>query len=216
MPLWGNTDANTAVPRSVLGQLNRSQDNTTAQLLVHNNVTENAFVTGKTTGVFAVDANEFAAARANSQATPAHAGWNLRTVGRGGRAGRVHYETLVAMGSMSSDSEDSVFRDYTIIIDTQPQNSAQNRGNAVNFIVVARSVPAGATLSYRWEQDGGNGSQTWANVANTGVFASANGNTSATLSISNNFTVAGNTFRVRISNTHVGVKYSANAVISYV
>ena len=30
----------------------------------------------------------------------AHAGWVLRTEGTGGRAGRVHYETLVAMGSL--------------------------------------------------------------------------------------------------------------------
>ena len=42
----------------------------------------------------------------------AHAGWNLRTVGTGGRAGRVHYETIVAMGSMSSDaSDDTVLPD---------------------------------------------------------------------------------------------------------
>lgn len=42
----------------------------------------------------------------------AHAGWNLRTVGTGGRAGRVHYETLVAMGSMASDaSDDTVLPD---------------------------------------------------------------------------------------------------------
>lgn len=41
----------------------------------------------------------------------AHAGWVLRTVGTGGRAGRVQYETLVAMGSMTSDSDDTVFKD---------------------------------------------------------------------------------------------------------
>lgn len=43
----------------------------------------------------------------------AHAGWNLRTVGTGGRAGRVQYETLVAMNSMSNstDAEDTVFKD---------------------------------------------------------------------------------------------------------
>jgi len=38
-----------------------------------------------------------------------HAGWVVRTEGTGGRAGRVSYETLVAMGSMTSDgSEDSI------------------------------------------------------------------------------------------------------------
>ena len=36
----------------------------------------------------------------------AHAGWVVRTEGAGGRAGRVQYETLVAMGSMSSDGSD--------------------------------------------------------------------------------------------------------------
>lgn len=35
----------------------------------------------------------------------AHTGWQLRTVGSGGRAGRVHYETLVA-GGISTDASD--------------------------------------------------------------------------------------------------------------
>lgn len=42
----------------------------------------------------------------------AHAGWVLRTEGSGGRAGRVQYETLVAMGSMTQDgSDDDVLPD---------------------------------------------------------------------------------------------------------
>jgi hypothetical protein len=41
-----------------------------------------------------------------------HAGWVVRTVGTGGRAGRVQYETLVAMGSMTGDgSDDTLFKD---------------------------------------------------------------------------------------------------------
>lgn len=36
----------------------------------------------------------------------AHAGWVVRVEGTGGRAGRVQYETLVAMGSISSDASD--------------------------------------------------------------------------------------------------------------
>lgn len=35
-----------------------------------------------------------------------HAGWVLRTEGTGGRAGRVHIETLVAMGSITGDGAD--------------------------------------------------------------------------------------------------------------
>lgn len=41
-----------------------------------------------------------------SQSNIAHAGWIRRTVGTGGRAGRVHYETLVAMGSITGDQAD--------------------------------------------------------------------------------------------------------------
>ncbi len=42
-----------------------------------------------------------------------HAGWVKRTEGTGGRAGRVTYETLVAMSSISSDNnaDDTVFPD---------------------------------------------------------------------------------------------------------
>jgi hypothetical protein len=41
-----------------------------------------------------------------------HAGWVRRTVGTGGRAGRVQYETLVAMGSISGDqADDTKFQD---------------------------------------------------------------------------------------------------------
>ena len=48
----------------------------------------------------------------SSGMTATHAGWVRRTVGTGGRAGRVFTETLVAMGSMSSDaSDDTVLPD---------------------------------------------------------------------------------------------------------
>ena len=36
----------------------------------------------------------------------AHAGWVKRTAGSDGRSGRIHYETLVAMGSISGDAGD--------------------------------------------------------------------------------------------------------------
>lgn len=41
-----------------------------------------------------------------------HAGWNVRRVGTGGRAGRVQYETLVAMGTITGDgSDDAILPD---------------------------------------------------------------------------------------------------------
>jgi hypothetical protein len=43
-----------------------------------------------------------------------HAGWVVRKVGTGGRAGRVQYETLVAMGSLNEDAaDDTVLPDST-------------------------------------------------------------------------------------------------------
>ena len=43
----------------------------------------------------------------------AHTGWVLRTVGTGGRAGRVQYETLVAFGgNFTTDaSDDAIIHD---------------------------------------------------------------------------------------------------------
>ena len=42
----------------------------------------------------------------NNTSEIAHVGWGKKTVGTGGRAGRVHYETLVAASSMLGDAED--------------------------------------------------------------------------------------------------------------
>ena len=41
----------------------------------------------------------------------AHAGWVKRTVGTNGRANRVHFETLVASGSITGDAEDTILPD---------------------------------------------------------------------------------------------------------
>ena len=42
----------------------------------------------------------------NDSRDVAHIGWVKKTVGTGGRAGRVHYETLVAASSITGDAED--------------------------------------------------------------------------------------------------------------
>ena len=60
-------------------------------------VANGATITGKTaTGVVTVSGAKFDGA--------AHAGWVLRTEGTGGRAGRIQYETLVAMGSLGAQT----------------------------------------------------------------------------------------------------------------
>ena len=42
----------------------------------------------------------------NTSSEVPHVGWVKKTVGTGGRAGRVQYETLVAASSMTGDGED--------------------------------------------------------------------------------------------------------------
>jgi len=76
-----------------------------ADLTMYANTTADAFIPGKTVGVFGVDPSEVSYARDNNEARPAHAGWVLRTEGAGGRAGRVQYETLVAMGSLGQTDD---------------------------------------------------------------------------------------------------------------
>ena len=70
------------------------------------------YITYAMTGVNANDVYGVSAAEmnyANNNTTESegitHSGWNIRTVGTGGRAGRVFYETLVA-GSIQGDSAD--------------------------------------------------------------------------------------------------------------
>ena len=68
--------------------------------------------TGNNAQYFEITAGTTATATAsrgdNTVGGSAHAGWVRRTVGTGGRAGRVQYETLVAMGSITGDQADDI------------------------------------------------------------------------------------------------------------
>jgi hypothetical protein len=99
MSLWSNTDANTSAPKFVCSQLNVSPTQTNMNI-AYGNVTTGAFFSGANVGVFGVDATEQGS---SSNPDGGHAGWVIRTAGTGGRAGRVHIETIVAMGSMTGD-----------------------------------------------------------------------------------------------------------------
>lgn len=57
--------------------------------------------------MFGVDTTEMAYANTGDTEADAvpHSGWVLRKEGTGGRAGRVHYEVLVASGSMTGDDD---------------------------------------------------------------------------------------------------------------
>lgn len=134
--------------------------------------------------VFGVDTAEQAAARA-AGTRGAHAGWVRRTVGTGGRAGRVHVETLVAMSNISGDADDDTeipdfFIDF-IEIQQAPLGDIAD-GSPVAFSVTATTVPTGGSLSYQWQVDTGGG---FGNVSNgtTGGTGTYSGATTDTLSI---------------------------------
>ena len=95
MSLWSNTDANTSAPKFV----GVGGSPTQSGLTLYANTQTSAFITNQKVGVFGVDVTEQSVA---GNPKGGHAGWNLIKQGTGGRAGRVHVETLVAMGSMVS------------------------------------------------------------------------------------------------------------------
>lgn len=173
MALWGNVDNAANSVLSAAAQVNLTP-NTDNQTLLFGNTTVGAFVANATIGQFGFDTAEQQAVSGDSGLSgPAHAGWVLRTEGTGGRAGRVFYETLVAMGSMSGDDEDVIAPDYRIRITSQPSNATGNSTNLdiVTFSVAAATTPAGGTPTYLWQYttDPGN-TATWATTASVAGF----------------------------------------------
>jgi hypothetical protein len=192
MPLWGNVDNAANSDIAVLAQVNRNISSAERSQL-YGNVAADGYFTGATVGQFGISVDEQEATAPGTAKAP-HAGWNLRTVGSGGRAGRVHYETLVAMGSMIGDGtdDDTVLPDRRIIINSQP---AANTGNStlqqiVTFSVGISTVPPGGAATYLWQYttDPGN-TATW---ATTGGVSGFSGTTISTLSV-NTAIIADNT-----------------------
>jgi hypothetical protein len=111
MPSWGNNDNAASAPKWAV---NPSIVKSTAAAAVsmptaanvavlYANTTSGSYITGKTIGLFAIDAAE----SANSQQSKAvaHTGWVLRKTGSGGRAGRTTYETLVTLSTIIGDGD---------------------------------------------------------------------------------------------------------------
>jgi len=103
MAQWTATDNAAGSPSYANTTLNVTKNQSELYL----NVTEDAVITDAKVGVFGVSAEELT--YANTASTEAdnvtHSGWQIRTEGTGGRAGRVFYETLVA-GGISGDGAD--------------------------------------------------------------------------------------------------------------
>jgi hypothetical protein len=189
MAQWGSSDASSNSVLYAPAQVNLTP-NTTNRDALYGNTTADAFVTGATIGMFAVDANEMAA----NAGSIAHTGWILRTEGSGGRSGRVQTEVLVAGGIVDDGSDDDTLPDYKIVISTQPSGATANTSDAeeATFTVAAVTVPSGGTLSYAWTYANGDAIQAGANV---GV------STGATLTVNSGVETANVSFKVEISTT---------------
>lgn len=190
MAQWGKNDASSNSVLWAAAQV-KVKANTGNQDALYENTTEDDFITGVAVGQFAVDAAEIAA----QEGSVAHTGWVLRTVGTGGRAGRVMTEVLVA-GGISDDHEDTVYPDYKLRITTQPSSASANSSDdeQAEFTVVAASVPTGANIQYQW---------TYANGDSLGV-SGYSGDDTATLTVDSNTVSNGESYKVTISEPDGG------------
>lgn len=191
MPLWKNTDAAASAPQFTVDTIT---GNTGVQAFEATPV-----------GTWGVDTTEARAKNVNG-----HAGWVLRTVGSGGRSGRIIEETLVAMGSMTGDSEDTVYPDAVLSIASQPTNRSiiAGGGNTATFTVGVTSTPD-ATITYQWQYNNGT---SWGNVANgTPANTTYTGATSASLVVLPTTTEANNAlYRVTASSAGATSVTSSN------
>jgi hypothetical protein len=220
MPLWGNYDNAANSDIGALMQVNHSAANTTGRDLLFNNVTANTVVKSAkgagnvVVGQFFANTAEMRAGQASPGGShPQHAGWVLRHEGRGLKAGRVWYETLVAMGSSKSDaSDDTYFPDFAITVTTQPTSNNFASAKDLTFTVAASSTPSGATLAYQWQKFV-SGNSAWVNIPDTVGYYSGNGSTTLT---ANNLTANGNVFRAVVSTTGANSVTSGSATITLI
>lgn len=213
MPLWRNTDAAGNSVFMAVQQFGKGA-NTGNQANLFGNTTADAFVTGITVGQFAVSETEMRSMRGSrSAAKPAHSGYVLRTVGSGGRAGRVTTEVLVAMNTITGDSENTVFQDTYAVITTQPSaNSGNSTANETKtFTVVGNTLPTtGGTVSYQWQKLSAG---VFANIAASGGFSNV---TVATMSVNTAGASVANQdiYRAMVYGTGIATGYSANAILT--
>ena len=108
---YGVAAGNTALTNLVNGNSYTvfNANSTTVQLALSSNGPAITITSGVTeTGHSLTGKTATAVSLVSGNKGIAHSGYNLRTVGTGGRAGRVQWETLVATGSLTSASPDGV------------------------------------------------------------------------------------------------------------
>lgn len=236
MSSWGNFDGANDAPKWATTQVNVSPTQDNANNL-YQNTTQNYWesdlpdgskrMTNLTVGLFAVDAAEEQVAE-NSSTKPAHSGWVLRTVGAGGRAGRVTQEVLVALANITTDntSDNAEYPNATITV-SQPaalQSLTANAGgaNTVTLSVDGTTViPPSAVLTYQWQVNNNTGG-TWVNIdlgTNVSTGQPSNmiksGANTATLTLAPTANTANNyVYRAVITATNPGIAYSTATAYS--
>jgi hypothetical protein len=178
MSSWGNYDNAANAPLWAADTVNLRPTRTNVTNLFDNTTANNAAVTlgdgsvrnkNKTVGLFLVNEDETQVAEASGGAGVQHAGWSVKTTGIGGRAGRVQWETLVALASPNSvdSTTQGILPTVAISFTQQPTNQSvvHGAGNVAVFTVGVSTVPAYDTITYQWQVSADGGS-TYANVAN--------------------------------------------------
>lgn len=110
MALYGKRDAANNISVVVCAAV-QATPNTANRAALYGNTTPDAFVQKTTKGVFGVDVTEAQAARQGASTRVASPGFQLRTVGSGGRAGRTQVETLAAVRLINDAADDAVVPD---------------------------------------------------------------------------------------------------------
>lgn len=214
MPLWGSIDNAANSDIAALIQVGSNTQFDVNRTTLYNNTTANTFMQSAqgnvVVGQFGVSAGEIQAMNESGMGHAPHSGWVLRHEGKGLKAGRVWYETLVATGSMTGDgSDDTYLPDYKLSIATQPSSNSSATAGNLTFTVVGSSVPTGATFTYQWQVNN-NG---WANISYT---AGRYFNPTTDTLTANNITANGNVFRVMVMSAGATTVISSNATISKV
>ena len=90
MSSWTNVDEAAGAPLWSVAAI-RKEPTSANRTDLFNDTTADNFISGVTMGLFNFKDSETQSGKV------AHVGWNLKTTGSGGRAGRIQFETLVAL-----------------------------------------------------------------------------------------------------------------------
>jgi hypothetical protein len=207
MSSWGNNDNSANAPywavNSAIAPANPNRAAPTAAnvALLYANTTANVYTAGETIGLFGLDSQEIDVLGD----TGAHTGWNLKIQGSGGRAGRVQYETLVALSTVIKDGDAQLFPNVSIsLVTTTSATVVANASyaNSATFVVTPTLTGnTAAALTYQWQVNDAAGSLGWTNVAD-GTPANTNytGGTTTTLLVKP-ADVTANNYKLRVTVT---------------